>query len=371
MVVIGIAVPSLIIIPLLPKLIQSGRDSFVDVDLGIVEYTVGDGDIFEAQHGTIAPPPNPEEVLSRHRLAWDSDGFRLPAQVSDNYTIIALGDSYTEASGVNLPWSDILARELDEPVRNLGYRGYGPQEYAIVMEEYGIAENPDVVVIGFFGGNDISNAGSFSERSDSFILPELARDTIAQAFDGSEAWDTDLETYQYPVYLELQGNLMPVAFLNSYVNWLNITQEDLLQSFNMQEILQSWRTIHDLAGEACVVIAYFPSKPQVYLPYVIEENRSVINVGQVQRVSEPNTVIETADIEPTYQTLLERIPNVPTALAQVANDENMLFLDLLPAFQVATENGEMLYPSYDTHWNQVGHELVGTEISTFIEQNCP
>ena len=37
----------------------------------------------------------------------------------------------------------------------------------------------------------------------------------------------------------------------------------------------------------------------------------------------------------------------------------------------AAENGEMLYPSYDTHWNQAGHELVGTEISTFIEQNCP
>ncbi|MDQ7035589.1 MAG: hypothetical protein Q9P01_12360 [Anaerolineae bacterium] len=56
-------------------------------------------------------------------------------------------------------------------MRNLGFRGYGPQEEAIVFEEYGLAESPEVVVIGFFGGNDISNAGPFEGRADSFTLP--------------------------------------------------------------------------------------------------------------------------------------------------------------------------------------------------------
>ncbi len=372
MIIIGIAIPSLIIIPLLPELTINGREAFVDIDLGIVEYTVGDSDIFGAQYGTIAPPPNPHEILSRHRLEWDNDGFRVPAQISTNYNIIALGDSYTEGSGVALPWSDILAQELDEPVRNLGYRGYGPQEYTIVMEEYGVAENPDVVVIGFFGGNDISNAATFDERSDDFILPELARETLTQVIATSEPWNTDLENYQYPVNLNLQGELVPVAFLNSYVSWLNITQEDLRHSTNIELIRQSWRTIHELGGEnSCVIIAYFPSKPQIYLPYVVEEDRSRINVGQEQRVAEANTEIETADIEPSYETLLERIPNTQTVLAEVAEAENMLFLDLTPAFANAAANGEMLYPSYDTHWNQAGHDLAGSEISQFIEQNCP
>src|SRR5690606_22288964 len=131
--------------------------------------------------------------------------------------------------------------------------------------------------------------------------------TLTQVIATSEPWNTDLENYQYPVHLDIQGELVPMAFLNSYVSWLNITQEDLMQSANLESIRQSWRTIHDLAGDdACIVIAYFPSKPQIYLPYVVEEDRPRINVGQVQRVAEPNAEILIAEIEPTYETLLER-----------------------------------------------------------------
>jgi len=365
----GIAVAIGIAIAVLPYFSMQGRDAYIDTDLGLVEYTVGDSDIFAAQYGTIAPPENPHEILSVHQLAWDADGFRIPENPSENYSIIALGDSYTEASGVAVPWSDILARASGQTVRNLGFRGYGPQEYAFVMEEYGIAENPDVVVLGFFGGNDIASA---LPDNNEFELPSIARDAITQLTSTDEPWNTDRDNYQYPVNLNLQGELIPVAFLNSYVNWNNITQDDLRESANIAAVRETWQRIDALAGDdTCFIIAYFPTKSQIYLPYVVEEDRDRINIGQVQRIAEPGGEITVAQIEPTYNDLLQRINNTQTVLAEIASSESIPFLDLTPAFAEAAANGEMLYPSYDTHWNQAGHDLAGAQINRLIQLNCP
>lgn len=371
MILFGITVAIIIALPLLANITVTGREAYIDTDLGIVEYTVGDGDIFGLQYGTIAPPPNPDEVLSRHTLAWDSNGFRVPANPSDTYSIIALGDSYTEASGVAMPWSDVLAEQIGQSVRNLGYRGYGPQEYAIVMQEYGVSENPEVIVLGFFGGNDINNASSYAERADDFVLPELARDTLTQLTANNDPWDSERDAYQYPVYLDLPTGQIPVAFLNSYVSWINITQEDLRESNSLQAIRNSWRTIATLAGQdTCFVISYFPSKPQIYLPYVQQADRIRIIDGQVQQVTSPNGEIDDVDIEPTYDDLLSRIPNTQTVLAEVAASENIHFLDLTPAFEQAASEGEMLWLAYDSHWNQAGHDLAAAEIAEYIGQNC-
>ena len=66
-----------------------------DLDMGVVQYRVGNGDIFFAQRGSIRPPENPDQVLSTHRLAWDADGFRILGVARDTYDVVALGDSYT------------------------------------------------------------------------------------------------------------------------------------------------------------------------------------------------------------------------------------------------------------------------------------
>ncbi len=355
-----------------PLLLPQGNARMANVDMGDVSFTVGMGDLFIVQPDTIQPPANPNEVLSQHTLAWTEEGFRVPAWIAETYPVVALGDSYTEATNVGMPWPDVLAREYQQPVKNLGFRGYGPQEEARIMEEYGVNHNPEVVVIGFFGGNDISNAGSYRWRADNFVLPELM-DQVAIEYDASgEPWKSDSESFQYPIQVDLNERVIPLAFFNSYVSWLNITRDDLLKSYNLRAVRESWQRVREAAGaDTCVLIAYFPSKPQIYLPHVVPDDRNTIIDGQIQRSVEiGGGTIEKRSVQPTWDELMERRDNMATVIGEVARNEGYSFVDLSPHFSEAAANGELLYYTYDTHWNQAGHDLAGAIVADAIQSQC-
>lgn len=76
----------------------------------------------------------------------------------DSYRIITLGDAFTSAEGVDTDesWPRLLERKIRdrlEPtsveVLNFAITGYGPNQYAAVLGEYGPRYLPDLVVIGF------------------------------------------------------------------------------------------------------------------------------------------------------------------------------------------------------------------------------
>ena len=125
-----------LVLALFPGLI-SGDEPYereqqgVTVDM-IVKVT--DGDMFAWFPGRIRPPDE-DAILEHFTLAWDNDGFRVPAQAAEHYPIAAFGDSFTEAPNVPFPWPDKLAEALDVPVYNYGYRDYGPLEVARAVEE--------------------------------------------------------------------------------------------------------------------------------------------------------------------------------------------------------------------------------------------
>ncbi len=336
----------------------------------MVTFTVGMGDLFVAQPGTIAPPDNPHEVLSQHRLEFGEDGFRVPARPAEYYDVLALGDSYTEGANVALPWPDVLAAESGLAVRNMGFKGYGPVEEANVMGEYGADSGAEIVVMAFFGGNDVSNAESWLRRPD-FVLPTVERSTDTEVNTEGEPWLSDHDgPFQYPVQMSLNGEVFEIAFLNSYVSWLNVEQEDLRQSLNLVYVIESWERISTAAGDACFIIVYFPSKPQIYLPYVISEHQGRIIEDLPQRApDEPGRRMSKQD-DPalTFEILMGRRNNMRDVIAETAASEGYIFLDLSPFFEEAAARGEINYYIYDTHINQAGQNLAGSVIADFIAQ---
>jgi hypothetical protein len=331
----------------------------------VIVYRAGMGDILYWQGEFVAPIENPDEILSVHRLRLDERGFRMPAQVAEDYEVVALGDSFTEGANVGMPWPDVFAQASGLTTRNLGFRGYGPVQYAYTMETFGVNEHPEVVIVGFFGGNDLATSG--------LDLPNPALPAEERLLD--QPLNLDLRrnaeagaSYRYPAYLE---NGEPIAFLSTYISWMNLTEETLVQSVNYEVIGESLSRIHAAAPNACLIFAYLPSKAEVYLPYVQAEYYPQIIEGQQHvLIDSDGTLLILDDPNISIEKLLVNRQSTPHALAGLAQEAGFAFINLWDGFDEAAANGESLYYTYDTHWNQAGQTLAGELLAEFVQANC-
>jgi hypothetical protein len=119
-------------------------------------------------------------------LRYNRHGFRdeeiPPAKGAGELRILCLGDSFVEGVGVAVEdrFCDVAERELARrrggPVVaiNAGQMATGPIEYFHNLLDFGIALEPDLVVVAIFAGNDFMGGRRLlrSEREVSPRLPE-------------------------------------------------------------------------------------------------------------------------------------------------------------------------------------------------------
>lgn len=330
---------------------------------GAVTFTVRMGDIFFNHPEWVVKPEDPDEVLSIHTLRWDQDGFRIPAWTASRYPIVALGDSFTEAANAAKPWPDVLAATINQPVRNLAFRGYGPVEAAEMLRLYGVNENPETVIYGFFEGNDLSNA--VTSQGKPVELPSQIEEfrIIPTDFDSIEVKDP-----RYPMQVNLAGELQPIAFFEWYVWNLNIEPEALENSQNLAFTVESLRAMRALAPESCLVMAYLPSKPHVYVPYLTPESQVKLMQQAHRNLAEAGEALRTESAtDITFEELSANLGNIRDVIRERAEQEGFVFFDLTPILQEAAARGEMVYYVYDTHLNQRGHDLVGEAVAQFLQ----
>ncbi|MEE8298083.1 MAG: hypothetical protein V3R67_01760, partial [Thermodesulfobacteriota bacterium] len=111
----------------------------------------------------LKPKTVSDEVL-RYKIepnsgAHDSWGFRNKS-VPETADIVAVGDSHTygiSATASN-SWPSALGRILGKETYNLSLGGYGPVEYLYLMEEKALKLNPELIIVGFYLGNDLKDS---------------------------------------------------------------------------------------------------------------------------------------------------------------------------------------------------------------------
>jgi hypothetical protein len=122
----------------------------------------------------------------------NSDGHRddeLPVRRADSLRILALGDSFTVGANVRMEdtWPANLERRLQSEqthpvdVINSGVGGWAPYQYAQYYEHYGRAFAPDVVLVGFFVGNDTYNKRHRPEQLRTAVLGRRVRRASAES----------------------------------------------------------------------------------------------------------------------------------------------------------------------------------------------
>ena len=339
------------------------------------EVKLSDGDLYYWMRGTIAPlPPDKDKVVAHVHLTTDAHGFRNPLPEKATYGIVALGDSFTRASGVATPWPQKLAEYTGSDVLNLGEVGFGPQDELEILRQYGLQKRPQWVIMAYFEGNDLYDAAAY-EQANPFILTRFGRYILAR---GRQVWHTSIgdsahaavdPSYRYPITVTLSDTKLEMAFFSYYIAWLSVSREAIESSQNFrlvkETILQTWELSE--AAEARFLLVYVPSKSHVYLPY-LNDAETLARVFTDVPTLELNKAgfLQFIDQTATPELTRQHMDDQAHLLADFAAEQNMVFLDLTPYFQKEAGAGAELYYPFDTHWNQCGHNLAAQTIAQYI-----
>ena len=163
----------------------------------------------------LKPKAVPDEVL-RYRIdpgsgAHDSLGYRnksVPAAAD----IVAIGDSHTYgiSARASESWPSALAEMTGKSVYNMSLGGYGPAEYLYLMESEALKFHPDIIIAGFYLGNDIID--SFNAVYSVDIWKDLRKSEF-EASHGND--DTEEDESSYCIGDWLAGHSVIYRFVSS------------------------------------------------------------------------------------------------------------------------------------------------------------
>ena len=116
--------------------------------------TMGDGD-----DGTLS-----------NRFGFNDRDYPLTKEPG-NFRILVVGDSYGWAGGLKANYTAILENLFEArdgshkiDVVNTGYPGTHTGEQLLMLKKYGLQYDPDLVILGFFAGNDFTEADPNRKR---------------------------------------------------------------------------------------------------------------------------------------------------------------------------------------------------------------
>lgn len=363
LVTVGVAMAglcALITLQLFPNL-RPGGQRFI--------FRESDGDTFRHQPGFVRPPAQ-DRVLEDFIRRKDSDGFRQASMTSDHYPILAIGDSFTE--GGQVPWVDVVAEDLDTPVRNLGWRGFGPLHELEVLRQFG-GDDPDWILLAYFEGNDLSNLQTAYQQLQTEGRINIARDTdqgVAQNANFQIVTSAD-GNYLYPLTHLLADQTLDLAYISDYLWWLNGDIETFAQSHNAELLSQAFADFKRLAGDACIALVYIPSKEHIYYPYSDPEgNRRYVLENGLELQLDAEGWLTFGTLTPQEDgSLSGRLENQRQVVTDLAHTAGLQVMDLTPVFQASVVTSLPLYYTYDSHWTEAGHALAGHTISKWIQES--
>jgi len=303
------------------------------------------------------------------------------------FRILMLGDSFTAALQVDEAetFSALLARHLNEEsayeeveVINAGVVGYGTANQRLYFLDEGYKYQPDLVILAFFAGNDISDN----------INP--------------------------PHYKLENGALVPIpARYGADIGTPPWAQEG---SFfrNVRNSLYTHSRLYSVTIEllAFSIIKRFPSLTHLLASTgLVEATRPVMNAGNIYAFLRPSAeawamtealllaltndvaahnsqllvviLPDETEVDPQkWATIFESYPDLfsaqpadrptPTGqLSQFLQDHDIPHLSLLPALKAhQAQTNQSLYYRLDGHWKPAGHQVAAETIYRYLRQHA-
>lgn len=305
------------------------------------------------------------------------------------FRILVLGDSYMEAYSVEL--EEAFHRQLQRvaqdhnkqvEVINLGVGGFGTLQQYLVFEEVGKRYDPDLVLLGFYLGNDVTNNSLTLEQQASADSLKITSRPFLDPAD-STGWTT--------TQVDFEGAQQRYTEAKARQNvWLRRLARRSVLYGTVTVAQQNWRRRP----------AYGPQPRAMYMasfgPHFCEEppafteawtttrrvldrlNQAVDAQGSTLVVfsvpawhevdPEPMATVQALAPDPTA-VCLEEAPGY-TRLATMLHSLSIPYVDLLPDFRHATrESKNTLFRRSDRHWNPEGHAQAATVVGSYLLQS--
>jgi hypothetical protein len=295
----------------------------------------------------------------------------------DSVRILGLGDSFAVYLGYcgknyhNILQEKYLASGKENvEVVNAGIESIGPGYYWHILNKYGDSFKPDLVVVGFFVGND------FNEAQFDIVIGDHIRepnDIIKKYFKYYRFCNWRLyKLYRNVIFRYQESRNKLQERRNSLPSQVGSFSRDTFLKIEME---RSWifeKNKHDKYGklnriwQECadiflrmkkwcdkrnieLVIAIFPDQFQVDK----ELRGEVFNRYKDSKKRSPE------DMDLSY-------PN--NLIINFCRAHDIHCLDLLEQFQRQGKN-QQLYALRDTHWNAAGNQLAADLIFAYLEEN--
>lgn len=298
-----------------------------------------------------------------------------------SFRVLFLGDSFVEAvqvqqaQGVAEQLEKALNQGTSRPVEviNGGVAAYGTGQELLLLDQIGAQYHPDLVVLLFFVGNDVTNnnyrlelwGDKDSEKLANALKPywdlnkdgtlrmipgppPLPRTGVAYTMRNTSVLYNVIET---GVFNKLNQNypreqLEAVGGLRTPLTGLYDTQPDgdWEQAWKISEALLAQIRDHAAAMGAPLVVAGGPEwralEPDAWLEEISRGNPSS------NRLKSGRLKIEA----PTDQ------------LGIVLNRISVPYINLLPSLEAAFTQNQHLYYQFDKHWTAAGHAVAAAAI---------
>lgn len=308
-------------------------------------------------------PKSKREFLRLMASSWPGP-ISVP-KPPGTFRILGLSDSFGTWGGISnyhYLLEDILRRDVapTSQMINISVEGYDTLHELAILR-HGIAYSPDLVVHGFFVGNDFKLYGDVMDTYTYLSIP-VSRDLRTSRYRPRRflirAWiERALKALQETRRRERElrvgtvdrvGTFSKSAFLQIQFSrmgtFANRRDEAVDRMKKVFPVLDSIRAVAEGGGASYVMVIH-PDQTQV-------DDKLRQDIITTFRVNE-----EEYDFDLPQQ-----------ILRSYCEDRGIPCLDLLPSFR-AKAKGVVLYLPLDSHYNHTGNALAATKISHFLQNS--
>jgi len=349
------------------------KDRFeYDPDLGFrarAYFRSAPGIMGEGDDGTIT-----------NRFGFNDRDYSLTKEPG-TFRILVVGDSFGWAGGLKANYTALLEQMFEKrdqshkvDVVNTGYQGTHTGEQLLMLKKFGLQYKPDLVILGFFAGNDFFDADPDRKRivvNGCFVdidkhhehrlfgYPIIFHSRLLvflkQKYELSrEAKQAKKEAQEWAA---ANGQPVPTKSLSqekfyqlerSYLQFLDTKSSAARFGQNTDYIFRSIREMNDLlrARNIKFMVAIYPDSTQV-TPQLFDT--LVTKFG----LNREDYDLNLAQDQLRTFLISKQIP----------------YLDLLETFR-AEEAKHDLYLLHDPHWNKAGNELAAQKLFQYLNQSA-